>query len=229
MHTAVVIVLCQVLILTHVRRLPQVATRYVTVVRVLQITHGARRVVLQVDDILAQQPVVAVNHGTKNVCEGLVQSALLKAILQVHRALNDAVGHFVRGDIQRSRQGAEGFAAVTIGHEHAIPVGILHGLVAVGDMDQRNHRAAVTVDTQATVGSGEVVIHLRHIGVGGDRCGVFEDIVGTGDVGYVFHIRRTRIQRPECPFGVAQAVGVQCKGRSGAIDKMEQTIGLEGM
>ena len=182
MHAAIVLVLFQIPVLVHMRRLPIPAVGLVAVVRILQITHRARRVVVRIDDILSQQPVVAIDHRAKDIGERFVEGTRLEEVLQVYRFLDDTMGHFVRGHIQRCCQGANGLAAVAVGHEHAVPIGVFHGLTTIGHMDYRDHGTAIAGNAQATVDRGKVVVYQGHIGVGRNRRRIGKRIVDTDDV-----------------------------------------------
>ena len=182
-HAAIVVVLFHLPKLAHVRRLPVEAVGRVAVGRILQVAHRSRWVVLEIDDILSYQPVAAVDHGGKDIGERFVEGTRLEEVLQVYRATDDAVGHFVRGYIQRGRLGAMIFVAVAETHLHAIPKGASR-LATFGDMDYRFHGATIAENTQAIVDPEEVVVYQGHIGVNRNRRRIDKETVGTDDSHY---------------------------------------------
>ena len=165
MHAAVVFVLGQVDKLIHVRWLPAIGV--IAVVWILQVAQRAGRKVGFFDDVLADQPVVVINHSAKNIGNRFVECARLKSIFEVGRVFDNAVCHFVGGNVQTARQRLKYVAAVAVGHVNAVPVGVGHRFaIFFRYVHDRDHIATDAVDAVSSVDGVEVVVDFSHVGVG---------------------------------------------------------------
>ena len=228
MDAPVVVVLVEFLVFVHVRRLPDLAAGFVAVVRIAEVAQGPGGNDGLVYDILAHQPVV-VDHRRENVGKGLVESARLEAVFEIDRAFDDPVRHFVGGDVERAGERTEGIAAVAVGYEDAVPVGVFHRLSVLGDVDHRNHLRTVSPYAAPVVVFQEVLVHALHVGVGRDGDRIGEGVVGAGDR---LEFLDVRIAGVEGQQGAPRVVEVEIPGGqilARAVDEIEQSVAFIGL
>ena len=204
-----------------------VATGLIAIVRIPEVAQRSGRKVILVDNILAQLPVLVVDHRAEYVRKRLVERSRLEAIFEIRRAFDDSMHHFMCGDVERARQRAESRAAVAIGHVDAVPIGVLHRLAILGDMYDRNGRCAIAGDTQAAVGLEKILVDPLHICMSTHRNGIRKEIIVTRDIFYGLGIGISRVERPQCAFWRIYSVVPLVKSLARSVDQIKGVIVLE--
>ena len=172
--------------------------------------------------VLADEPVVAIDHGGEDIGQRFVKGPGLEAVLQVDGAFDDAVGHFVGCHIQGFGQRIENGIAIAIGNDGTVPKGIAHGLAFVGDVDHGNHAAAAIVEAAAVVDFGKVVKNFACIAMGRDGDWILPAVVGGAGVKEMripLQVFSASIQGNERTLGIAQQIGLDAgENRSRGIE-----------
>jgi hypothetical protein len=145
--------------------------RLVAALGVDEAARVALREHLRPDDLLADQPVVAVDHHRDHVGEALVERARLALIDEVDRAAHDRVGELVGRDVERPREALEG-ERVAVADRHVLVPRVPERVVEVlAVVHQLLDLRALAVPRVAPVGLAEVVDHLLHVIVRGRQRG----------------------------------------------------------
>ena len=127
-------------------------------------------------------------------------------------------------NIQRSGQGIEKLAPVTIGHKNAVPIGVFHCFPILSDMHDRNRRRAISGNTVAAVDIAKILVNKLHIGMGTHRNRIRKAIIAARHVFDNLDVSIARIKGPQSTLRIIEIIIVLIETFTRTIDEIEHAI-----
>ena len=153
-----------------------------SVVGVGQIPQRTRRECAGQYDILAHFPIIAIDHGAKNIRKGLIQCAWFVFVFEVGGILNDPVSDFMARYIECARQAAQFFSAIAIKHGIAIPKSIVQrSAIFIGHIDVGANASTFSIDGFAGEFAAKIIVHHSCIEMGTHCCRISPTVVVIGE------------------------------------------------